>query len=206
MKKMMKAIFTALVATMLFAGSSFALDFDYTGHLPYHNSVLQYSFTANGTSPVTLFSSSWDEGNFDPMLGLWKSDGSLVQWQDDGGLNGSTLSNGISYSHGGWDSYFTNILTAGSYFVTLSTYYNAPVSNNLSGGFSYDSQTPVQISQWVQPANGMRGDYFEFHITGVESAHDDSGNNNNPVPEPSTMLLLGGGLAGLAFWRKKKNA
>lgn len=29
--------------------------------------------------------------------------------------------------------------------------------------------------------------------------------NLNPVPEPSTVLLLGGGLAGLAYWRKRKS-
>jgi hypothetical protein len=29
--------------------------------------------------------------------------------------------------------------------------------------------------------------------------------NTQPVPEPSTMLLLGGGIAGLAFWRRRKS-
>lgn len=42
---------------------------------------------------------------------------------------------------------------------------------------------------------------FTFGIRTTEAIEP-----TNPVPEPSTMLLLGGGIAGLAFWRRRKNS
>lgn len=194
----LKKMLSGVAASLLLAGTSYALDYDFSGNLEHHNDVLTFSFVAGGTSTVTLFSSSWDEGNFDPMLGLWDSSGTLLTWQDDGGNTGTTYSNGVAYDHGVWDSYYSYTLAAGTYYVTLSTYYNAPLGNNLTDGFAYDSQTPIDIASWNQPANGYRGDDYEFHILGVESA-----NQNNPVPEPSSFILLGAGVAGLAFARKR---
>jgi hypothetical protein len=179
-----------------------ALDFDFSGTIANHNDVSLFTFSTASPSTVTLFTSSWDDGGFDPMLGLWDSTGLLIEFQDDGGLNGSTTSNGIPYDYGIFDSYYTNTLLAGTYTVSVSTYPNNNNGLLLSAGFNFDGQTPIPIALWDQPPalNGFRTGNFAFHVLNVTQA---TGPSNN-VPESSSLFLLVAGLAGLAAWRQQR--
>lgn len=214
---------SALIASVITASSARAADFDFSGTFQQDNDVLLFNFTVEQDTTITIFSSSWLYGNpapgqevggFDPILALWDSNGNLIEQQDDGGNVGSTLSNGVSYNHGTWDSYFTRFLTAGTYTATVGQFDNFAVGNNLSDGFRYDNNPNFTIDNSfggaTQPLfNGVwdnddpRTGNWEFHVLNVSQA-----NSPEPVPEPASMLgiLAFSALGGRKLWKRKQQA
>jgi hypothetical protein len=200
------------VATLAVSGSAVAIptDFDFSGTFANDNDVVELGFTVNADSNITIFSSSWISGDsglgFDPILAIWDSLGNLVQEQDDGGNTGSTMSNGVSYNHGVWDTYFSTFLAAGSYTASIAQFDNFRNGGNLSAGFMHDGNpdftfdngygTQAMFNGVWSPDDARSGDW-EFHILNVDQAVI------NNAPEPSIIALLGLGLIGIGAARRK---
>jgi hypothetical protein len=200
-------------ALLALAGPAQALDFDFSGAFTYDNDVVRLGFSVGADSTVTVFSSSWDDGGFDPMLGIWTAGGSLMSFQDDGWNVGTTNSNGTPYTHGTWDSYYNVFLTAGSYIATITQFSNFNNGSSLADGFRYDNNPNFTYDlgyggatqpyfNGVWDFNDPRSPDWTFHLLNVAEAEVIP---DHPVPEPCTMLLLGGGLLGLAGLRRKRS-
>ena len=142
---MRNSLSAALLVSMMFLSGkvlAMPMDFDFSGTFTTDDQIVLLDFTLATDSTITIFSSSWlaheNGAGFDPILAIWGSAGSLVQEQDDGENTGSTLSNGVLYNHGVWDSYFIIDLAAGSYQASIGQFSNFATGGLLSDGFLHD--------------------------------------------------------------------
>jgi len=73
---------------------------------------------------------------------------------------------------------------------------------------SYDLRSsfgPISTTTPYLDPFHIKTDVGDFLLLELREEAFSANTEINPVPEPSTMLLLGGGLAGLAFWRRRSS-
>ncbi len=145
-----------------------AVDLSYSGNFTTPNNAPSFSFTADGTSTVTLQSSSWSSGGFDIALSLFDGAGNWLDEREDIGV-------------GNLDFNFSSILAAGNYQAVITAVGNSPLGSfpggNLSDGFTNTGRDFAQ--------DGVTSAYA-FEILNVNNVTLPP--TSTAVPEPSDLI------------------
>jgi hypothetical protein len=130
-------------------------------------------------------------GGFAPVLSLFQGTGpsATLLLSDSGGTAPNSCGpRGIDAATGFClDAYLNGILSAGDYIAVLTEYDNTPNGTTLGDGFFQDGQGNFTGGPfWLNAGTGFQRDAaWAVDITSTPTAPF------GPVPEPSTILLLG---------------
>ncbi len=199
MRKLISALISSLfVLTVLLTfplgASALLVDFndtsaDYTNHmgLNFQGAHMPLTYIWSGHNPNDYFMlgsviTSVNGGVFDALsISIWDD---FAQFYEVNGYRDGSLVGTVQETSGGTGDFFGS-MTLNLYDVDMITVQIFDILD-----------VPGPPDGNIQPVNFYR-----------DSGYDNFNFNMEPVPEPSTILLFGSGLAGLAWYgRKRKKA
>lgn len=185
-----------------------AADPDIFGSLP-TASVSGLNATASDVDYYSFYVAAAGVGYFDIDYGMWDVDTTMSLF--DSGYNllayvDDSWPTDPGSAHG-YDSFLGTytFTSAGQYYIAVSDYANFPLT---TGSFTSSLTTPggafggIAFAGDSGPTSVDVGSGGGTLFGGEYTLHASIENPGAQVPEPSTLLLLGGGFAGLLFARR----